>query len=380
MKILYAAYKYDPRNPDLGSSLDYECLQAIKRAGFETDVVGPVTESLSMWERAEYWFWRQYTKLTGKKNLKFPLTLAWRSSRLLTRAAQRVQPEVIFSIFPPSFMFYSGNIPYVWYFDTTFWGLQQDWPIYGRLPLEISMWQERRALSRASRIVTSSQWSKRILVEKYRTDVDRIEVLPMPASLPESMIPLAASLSDMKMDLPLRILLVGRVYERKGIDIAIEAVTALNEQGLPAVLTVCGIDQKPQGVPEFVQFVGPYQKSDPQQLKQYVNWYQWAHLLIHPARFEPAGIVPSEAAAFGVPTLTNDTGGLATTVEHNVSGIVLPKASSASRYANEIMDLYRDPQRYARLRRTTRERYDRELNWNASGAMLADILRKAAAR
>ena len=380
MKVLYAAYKYDPRNPDLGSSVDYECYMAIQRAGFEIEVVGPVTESLSIAERVEYWLWRQYTKITGKKNLKFPLTLAWRSSQILNKAVRIIQPDVVFSIFQPFFMYYRGNVPYVWHFDTTFYGLQQDWPVYGSLPLKISIWQERRALARAAYVITTSHWSRQILIDKYQADAGRVEVLPLPAAIPTDVVPPADTLPDMKMDLPLRILLVGRVYERKGIDIAIEAVSELNGQGLPAVLTVCGIDQKPQGVPEFVQFVGPYQKSDPQQLKQYVNWYQWAHLLIHPARFEPAGIVPSEAAAFGVPTLTNDTGGLATTVEHNVSGIVLPKASSASRYANEIMDLYRDPQRYARLRRTTRERYDRELNWNASGAMLADILRKAAAR
>jgi glycosyltransferase involved in cell wall biosynthesis len=375
MRVLYAAYKYDPRDPDQGSSVDYECYNAILRAGFDTNLVAPATASLSAIERGEYWLWRKYTKATGKKNLKFPLTLAWKASRLLTRAVAQNKPDVVFSIFPPSFVFYRGKVPYVWYFDTTFIGLQNEWPVYGKLPLSISIWLEKKVLAKAARVITTSQWSKDILVNEYRMPPERIEIIPLAAAIPASVIPAAGDvLTDKRLESPLRLLLVGRVYERKGIDIAIEVVKRLNRQGVPAQLTVCGINEKPGDLPDFIQFVGPYQKDDPAQLREYVNWYKWAHILIHPARFEPAGIVPSEAAAFGTPTITNDAGGLATTVKDGISGIVLPKNSSPELYAQALIGLTQSPERYYSLCRAARERYDRELNWGATGNELARIL------
>ncbi|NDJ36620.1 MAG: glycosyltransferase, partial [Chloroflexi bacterium] len=88
--------------------------------------------------------------------------------------------------------------------------------------------------------------------------------------------------------------------------------------------------------------------------------------------------VPGEAAAFATPTVTNDTGGLGTTVAHGESGIVLPKASPAAAYADAIQALVSDAARYYSLCETTRARYWRELNWDAAGERVAALLREAA--
>ena len=93
-----------------------------------------------------------------------------------------------------------------------------------------------------------------------------------------------------------------------------------------------------------LRYVGPFTKSIPDQLDKYVDLYRQAHLLIHPAVFEAAGIVPSEAAAFGTPTITNDAGGLATTVADGESGIVLPTWSGPEIYVKAILGLVNDPQ------------------------------------
>jgi glycosyltransferase involved in cell wall biosynthesis len=172
---------------------------------------------------------------------------------------------------------------------------------------------------------------------------------------------------------PIRLLLVGRDYRRKGIDIAVEMVHRLNGLGTRAELTVCGVHGKPD---EYVRFVGPYKKSNPAELEQYVSLYRQAHFLIHPALFEAAGIVPGEAAAFGTPTITNDTGGLATTVSDGESGIVLPKSSPAEAYVEVINNLCSHPEAYFDLCRKARERYERELNWETAGKRLGEILRQ----
>jgi glycosyltransferase involved in cell wall biosynthesis len=140
-----------------------------------------------------------------------------------------------------------------------------------------------------------------------------------------------------------------------------------------AELTVCGTQGQSD---QFVRFVGPFKKSDPGQLEQYIDLFRKAHLLIHPALFEPAGIVAAEAAAFGTPTITNDVGGLATTVADGESGIVLPKWSPPEAYVQAITRLIQYPEEYYALCRRTRQRYERELNWDAIGKRFAEVLRQ----
>ena len=92
--------------------------------------------------------------------------------------------------------------------------------------------------------------------------------------------------------------------------------------------------------------MGLYKKDDPLQRSEYLKQFQWADFLIHPARYEAAGIVCGEAAAFGVPTITNAIGGLATTVENGVSGIVLPALSPAEEYVKVIEHFLKEPAEY----------------------------------
>ncbi|MCI0579682.1 MAG: glycosyltransferase, partial [Chloroflexi bacterium] len=162
---------------------------------------------------------------------------------------------------------------------------------------------------------------------------------------------------------------------RKGVDIATEAVVRLNDQGIPAELTVCATAGP---AAPYVTYVGPFRKSDPAQLAQYAELYRRAHLLIHPARFEPAGIVPGEAAAFGTPTITNDAGGLGTTVRHDVSGLVLPRHSPAETYVAAITNLVNQPDCYYALCHSARKRYEAELNWRSAGQTVEAVFQEAA--
>lgn len=84
----------------------------------------------------------------------------------------------------------------------------------------------------------------------------------------------------------------------------------------------------------------------------------------------------SEAAAFGLPTITNAAGGLATTVQHDQTGIVLPEDSPAQAYADAITDLLNDKTRYQRYRVNARDRFDDILNWEKAGIRLAKIIKE----
>ena len=110
----------------------------------------------------------------------------------------------------------------------------------------------------------------------------------------------------------------------------------------------------------------------------YFKNFSWAHILLRPARFHAAGIVISEAAAFGLPTITNNVGGLATTVKHEQTGLVLPQGSSPSSYCQVIKGLMEDPKRYQVFRQNAKKRFDEELDWQIAGKKLFDLVKEAA--
>jgi glycosyltransferase involved in cell wall biosynthesis len=372
MQVLYAAMYRDPKDITQASSVDYYFYHSLVRNFGTVEIAGPFRTNGWLAERV---FRRAYGRTSGKRYLKWNLKSIRLASRKIAALDLSSKPDVIFTIQPPTIAFYRGSTPTVFVTDLSFPAWQEHGANFGRIPLAAMTMMERRAVLRSERVIVHSEWGKRELVQRHSADPQRIEILPMPSAIPFAVVPEHIDILDWKRLIkPLRLLLVGREFHRKGVDIAGKVVTLLNERGTPAQLTVCGIEG-----PEFpyVKYVGPFRKSDPGQLQWYTELYRQAHLLLHPARFEPAGIVPGEAAAFGTPTITNDTGGLATTVMHGVSGIVLPKDSPPAAYVQAIMALVGDADRYYALCTSSRRRYETELNWLSAGGRVAEIIRKA---
>lgn len=372
MKILYAAYRHSPSNIDLASSADYFFYHALQDIGAEIAILGPFQNRPVLPEEA---FRRIYTKITKKKYAKFPLSLAWHTSQALNRFEEQYKPDAVFTMFPPLLVFYRGKAPCVYRLDTCFLGWQRQYPQFGKLGLAISLWEEKRVFMKCAQVITHSEWTRNILIQDYGVASEKIAVFANPAAIPAESIPKTIDIGQWKqLKCPIRLLTVGRSYHHlKGFDIAIEIVAMLNDRGVPAELTIIGDGEK--SIP-FTRYIGRFQKSVPEQLTQYLELYQQAHFLLHPARFEGAGIVPSEAAAFGTPTLTNAIGGLATTVLDGVSGIVLPALSPAEAYVEAVIGLIKNPERYYALCASTRKRYETELNWAVAGKQLGDIFHK----
>ena len=369
MKVLFITF-HDPYNLDLASGSDYHYLRAVENNAFDVKVVGPFKSS-------PIWFEQILTRLyqrTGKRYLKHTMTAAWLASQATKRAIEEWKPDVLFTHYPSPLTFYHPGIPCVHRTDSTFYGVEKDYPRYGKLALWLEIWQEKRAFRRSARVITHSEWSGKILSDFYKVPKNRIIVYPEPSALPDQVVPKVINILDWKMlKEPLRLLIVGRDYRRKGIDIAIEVVHRLNTAGIRAELTVCGVQSQND---DFVRFVGPFKKSIPEQLEQYVDLYRQAHLLIHPALFDAGPIVPAEAASFGTPTITNDVGGMSTSVKDGVSGIVLPKWSPADSYVKAIIELVGNPERYYTLCKQARVRYERELNWKVVDKRFGEILRE----
>ncbi len=369
--MLHAAFRHDPRDPDQASGADYQFAQALLAQGFAVSFSQPVVGPPWLLERL---LRRAFRRLTGRSYTKFPLSLLGRARRELDRALAATSPDVIFTLFPPPLVFYRGKVPAIYRLDTCFRGWQAQYPEFGALGFALSCWQEQRALARATRVLTHSTWTAELLTAQYSLPQSKIRILPNPAALPRSVIPTA--LDPKRLAPPYRLLFVGRDPQRKGLDLALATLAQLRAEGLPCELTVCGA-RGPHA--DGVTYVGPFRKSIPQELAAYVALYREAHLLLHPARFDPSPIVVAEAAAWGTPTITNCCGGMASTVKDGETGVVLPQGSPAAGYAAAIRGLLAAPEHYLVLHQKTRARFAGELNWDVVGRQLGELVREVGA-
>lgn len=368
MKILYATCNYSPLKYSDGSSTDYDLYHAFLSNGASVEIVGPFKDNPGIFERV----YRRLHRLFSKRRFaKHSLAFLKKNAQEINKVLDTYHPDVIFSYFSAPLVYVKTRIPIVYAIDTTLKGMQPNWTLFSYIEYKRMLKWEQNVIRKSAAVITWSRWSADILQNEYAVMPDKITYLPRPASLPEGRIPKEIKNATAEL-VPLNLLLVGRDYKRKGIDIAIQVVDLLNRNGISTTLRIVGLSGKDT---QYVRFYGVYDKSKPAELAKYIDHYRWAHFLIHPARFEAAGIVPSEAAAFGVPTITNSVGGLATTVEDQVSGIVLPKHSDAQRYFDVLQYYVQRPGDYLKLRKSTKQRYEREVNWKITGKRIFNVIK-----
>lgn len=139
--------------------------------------------------------------------------------------------------------------------------------------------------------------------------------------------------TDAPIESPARLVMVGHDFERKGVDLAIRAIAQVPE----ILLDVVGKDDptayaalaKEQGAGNRVRFLGV--RRDVQRL------LSGATALIHPARFEPFGMVVPEAMLMGVPPIVSHVSGASEIVRDRVDGCVVETEDGYARAIQEVL-------------------------------------------
>ena len=369
MKVLYVAGRWDPRSQNEYSGNDFGAYMALaKQSDIELTLVGPLNFPYLLHEKA---LMQIYGKMSKKRLIKYSHSYIRKSAEVIKAAIDETKPDVIFTKYSAPMVDVQINVPLVYMCDSIVPFSRNLAAEFSRVGYHLMENWERKIVRKASRIITYSQANADLIVSEYGVKSNKVYVFPIPAFVPgESLHNTEIEPKDLVA--PLRLLFVGKRPHLRGVDIAIETVNELNLRGIPAELRIVGMQGEDTA---HARFMGVYNKEGPKQLRDYFSNYPWAHLLLHPSRFHSAGIVISEAAAFGVPTITNNVGGLATTVIDEQTGLVLPAGSNASAYCASIRSLMEQPERYERLRTNAHQRFNQELNWDSAGRRLIEIVR-----
>lgn len=246
---------------------------------------------------------------------------------------------------------------------------------------------EDHIVEHADCIIAECPEDRRDLLELYGADPGKIRTVPCGYD-PAEMGPVdkleARRALGWEAD-GFRILQLGRMVPRKGVDNVIRGLALLRSRhGVDARLTVVGGEsERPEpsdtpelghlmqladelGVREFVEFTGRRRRD---QLRRY---YGASDVFVTTPWYEPFGITPVEAMACGTPVIGSDTGGIRHTVVDGVTGFLVPPRCPAS-LAGALARMAREEGLAETMGREGMRRAARYFTWTRVARQLDDI-------
>ncbi|MCI0602884.1 glycosyltransferase family 4 protein [bacterium] len=162
---------------------------------------------------------------------------------------------------------------------------------------------------------------------------------------------------------PFSIVSVGRLVEKKGHYLLIEACAHLKQKGIDFVCQIVGTGRlrldlqaliEKSGLKEQVRLLGTHTQLE------VVARYRAAHIFVLPCRVDSEGnrdglpVAIVEALACGLPVVTTPTTGIPEVIKHGVNGLLIPD-NDVIALVEAIESLIQNPSFYHQLRSNARE-------------------------
>lgn len=174
------------------------------------------------------------------------------------------------------------------------------------------------------------------------------------------------------------LLFVGRIQPLKGVDIALQALRALDRRD--ATLLVVGGASGTDGEAEVARVLALVDELDLASQVRFIEplphhllstYYRAADAVWVPSRSESFGLVALEAAACGIPVVANAVGGLLSLVEHGRTGFLVP-GRDPELFAKHTTDLLNDGDLKSSMGVAAAERA-RRYTWSFAAARLRRV-------
>ena len=183
-----------------------------------------------------------------------------------------------------------------------------------------------------------------------------------------------------------RVLSVGRLVPRKGVDLVVRAIALLRERGVEDVeLEVVGTSGVGEPDPEIQRLAALSEElgvTEQVHLRGRVpreeipSLIRSADVVACTPWYEPFGIVPLESMACGRPVVAAAVGGLADSVVDGVTGLLVPPRDPAA-IADALATLLADETLRRRMGAAGRERVEARYAWERVAATTEQIYERA---
>ncbi|HEY0964642.1 MAG TPA: glycosyltransferase family 4 protein [Candidatus Paceibacterota bacterium] len=200
---------------------------------------------------------------------------------------------------------------------------------------------ECESFAAADKIVTVSDYTRRMIIEKHGVPADKIEVVHNGCEAHEAP-RLEPTLQQLKAQGKKIVLYHGRISIQKGVDYFVKAARRVVDVDPNVIFIISGwgdmtrqiIEQVGAlGLSEHVRFAGALWEEDRDRM------YQSADLVVMPSVSEPFGLVPLEALQHGTPSISTKQSGVGEVISH----VLKVDFWDTDEMANQILSALRYP-------------------------------------
>jgi len=373
VKIVYA-YEFNAADPMVQSGRPAAILKQLAAPGMHVVPAFPLRRGVQLLYAPKVAYYRQ------RRLVYRPDRQPWYLRSLAAQVRRRVrasQADVVFAPGSHSVAMLDVPCPVVFCADATFANVLDWYDSFSHCSDEFIAQghaQERAALTRCAAAIYPSEWAARSAIDFYGADPARVHVVPFGANVATPDSATVHAWIEARQLSPLRLLFVGREWVRKGADLVLAAATQLRASGIAVELDLVGVERPPHPLPDWVRNHGLLDKRDPAQRARLPELFARAHFFFVPSQAENYGMVFCEAAAYGLPSLTTNVGGIPTIVQHGLTGYTLPPDTAPHEWASVLARVVDDPAAYRAMAHASHADYRARLNWNSFGTRLHEIL------
>ena len=364
----------NPNDKRSWSGIHYCMYHALKNHFITVDAIGPIDGVLlrslgAINKISRFLFNKGYNHNNSIiRSFLLSLTINWRINKK--------EYDVIFApAASTEVAFIKTKVPIVYLSDSSFGQLNGYYDVFSNLfkiSIKESNYIEQKGISKASYFVYPSKWATDYIIKNYNVNERKVSVIPLGANIDDGdIVYYEKEISNKK---PVTLLFLGVDWLRKGGDVVFKTFEMLLDKGYDVNLIVCGCIP-PVSHPKMTVY--PFlNKNNKEDFATFNAILAQTHLLFLPSKAECFGIVFCEASAFGIPSITTNTGGISNAVYNHINGYCLDVNTGPKDYYNTIVQLIEDKDKYKLLSKSSRELYLSKLNWGNWGNEVAEKIIK----
>lgn len=367
MRIAVCTLTGKPDDVNVWSGTPAHFLQGLRAIHDDVVTIGPLIPKV-------YWTLNNFSNLTGRFSRKLnwevePLALK-QFTKAFDRELTELRPDVaILMGWVPWES--DSHIPLIYWGDATVGQRLDKSPHWSNLSARTKSNAERvegESLQKLNAVLMPSKWAADDTASRY--GVQNAFVAPFGANIED---PGAVKRSAPKAA-TVKLLSVGVKWDRKGMDTAVMIADVLNRAEVNAHLDIVGVKPPDESWRrDYVTYHGFLSKTNEPEKALLDNLYRSADLFLMPTRNDPFPMVLAEAAAYGLPVVASDVGGVPDRVEDGVAGVLLAHESDASEYADAVMRVVSDPRVYDGMSSSARARYETHFTWERCAENVVSI-------
>jgi glycosyltransferase involved in cell wall biosynthesis len=371
-KIAYLTSK-DPLDKNEASGVYYYQSRALKKQNMEIHHLGPVNNFIIRFLKTGFKLVHRF--LNKKYNTDHSIIISKIYGRVFSKKLKKGNYDIVFADKASCELAYiNTDIPVIYSTDATFKLLNNYYPHLSGL-FKVSEKEgniiEQNAINRSCMVICASRWAATSVVNDYDYPSEKVYVIPRGANI--DIVPDKELIANKKKNDVCHLLFIGWEYYRKGYDIAYQTMAYIRSKGIPVKLIAAGCCPPSEFIDKDVEIMPYLNKNTQKGMAEFNKVMLNSDFYILPTRAECMGIGFCESAAYGLPVITRDTGGVTEVVKNGINGYTLDHKADHRDFGEKIISIFKSDEKYYNLVHASRNYFEERLNWDVWSANLKNI-------